>query len=99
MNQMFQGQQIACTFAEKESRKNNSDLYVVKSNSGGIVYEVCKKEFIRPASKILFRYFRGSAVPLNYEPVIPSFPQAKEIKKPEPIAPKEEAKTESKKDE
>lgn len=59
MRVSFDGYTEARKLAEKESRKNNKELLVVKTNRGGIRYEVCPQDEFQSTDKLLVKYKDG----------------------------------------
>lgn len=62
MRASFEGYTEARKLAETESRKNNKELFVIKTNRGGIRYEVCPQEELQTNDKILVKYKNGQIV-------------------------------------
>lgn len=63
MVQIFEGHSLACQEAEMQSRKEGSDVYVVKVTLGGLRYIVTKDpDRIQKPHKLLNHYNKGNKI-------------------------------------
>lgn len=85
----FEGHGAARTFAETESRKNKSELFVVKSHSGGIHYYVTPiASNLAAGEKILEKYRNGiiaTGREKESQPILSTAPMQAEMKTKKPL--------------